>query len=640
MSILVYSIQHPDSIDEQVTGIGLYRTVAEGVTPLLIKRFKFRDEPPASVTVPYDVVTMALGDGTDPVRPIDELFAMMALIAPTGTRKFRSVFKRNRIAFTGDADAGFIQDGGRIFEKCHRIAAPINTTGTSVIFHWESDTTATTSNRYAMATFRFEGFNTSANTTEEDAFADAPYLTYRVVDGDVPVKFAHYQTINTKEQFRVDDETYGSLGGGSGDTLGVRSLVADDDSVAPDGNDDEHYVTQVWERDDLTQDLYNLQDEFRHHLGERNAEDAQGRRATYRWEIALYDITQTWSWAYLDVLADAALGAQVEIDNDEPPAANQLSIFQEHAFLSGDPDNSHYLYWSKRFRPEAWPVENFVEIGTAADPIQTHGPLTGVLGVMTVQTKYRVAGNTTSGFIHDEAVSRRGTKSPKSFVITDRGAIFVSFDGVFSTNFIGPDQKLSDAIDSIFLGDEKNEYEKINWDYVHLIAGGFYKNKYYFSYPSGTSTANDMTAIFSFDTNEWTFWDVGFNSFLAENDTDLFLAGGNDGLVRIIEDPDAVETVSLELQTKDFVGTNPSTRNLFLYFKVDAECQGEEMTAQFYVDDELVQAHTLTGSRTNQLLRLPEDTHGYKWRVRVTYSGNKKVAVYGVTAIYIPLRAA
>jgi hypothetical protein len=229
-------------------------------------------------------------------------------------------------------------------------------------------------------------------------------------------------------------------------------------------------------------------------------------------------------------------------------------------------------------------------------------------------------------------------------VATDKGVFFVARDGVFVTNFLSADEKISDAIDTIFLGITKNGYSPVNLGALNEVAGGFYKNKYYFSYPSGTSTQNDVTAVFSVDTKTWTFWDKGYASFYAEHDTDLFLAGGYDSLVYVIENAEAYDdngtAISFELQTGDFTGAAQTTRNLFLYYKVDAECGDGELTTQFYVDDELIRTETIDSSRTNELIRLPENSFGFRWRMRVTYTGNRRIALHGVTAVFLPLLAA
>jgi hypothetical protein len=322
-----------------------------------------------------------------------------------------------------------------------------------------------------------------------------------------------------------------------------------------------------------------------------------------------------------------------------------VASFQEFIFLAGDPDNPSYLYWSKRFRPESWPAINFIEIGNADDPIKQLAPIAGVLGVFTRATKYRVTGNATSGFVHWEALSHRGTSSPKSVVATDKGIIFVSPDGVWVTNFISPDEKISDKIEGLFQGNDADDNlteNVINRDALDQIAATFYKNKYYFSYPSGTSTTNDRTAVYDFTVKEWTIYDHALSSLMAEDDTGFMVVGGTDGNLYILETSSADDStkISYEAKTKEFYeGEGGAVRCLFLYFKVDARIPtGESVTATFFVDGESVGTATITGERTNILNPLPEGCWGYRWQVKVSGSTDKQeLEIAGVSALYLPL---
>lgn len=383
----------------------------------------------------------------------------------------------------------------------------------------------------------------------------------------------------------------------------------------------------------------------------RNSEDLEGYRGMQLWEIEWLteqnaDFVQTrYTWAYCSTLADDALGVEVEDDNDVPPFASLVAAYQEHVFLAGDPDNPHYLYWSKRFHPEAWPAVNFIEVGNADDPIQQLAPIAGVLGIFTRATKYRVTGNTTSGFVHWEALSHRGTLSPKSVIPTDKGVIFVSPDGVWITNFISPDEKISDKIEGLFLGsdaDDNMEEDPINKDCLDQISAGFYKNRYYFSYPAGTATENDHTAMYDFATKEWTIYDHALGAMMVEDDTNLMVVGGVDGNLYVLETGNADDETAIDFTAKTkqyYEGEGYGVRCLFLYFKVDAKVPaGEEITANFIVDGESVKTTTITGDRTKILNPLPEGCWGYRWQIELTGSTNKaELEIAGVAALYLPL---
>jgi hypothetical protein len=386
--------------------------------------------------------------------------------------------------------------------------------------------------------------------------------------------------------------------------------------------------------------------------GYRNSEDAvNGYRGIHLWEKEYLTelrpafIQTRYTWAYCTTLTDDELGVEVEQDNDVPPFASLVASFQEQIFLAGDPDNPHFLYWSKRFRPESWPQENFIEVGNADDPIMQIAPIAGNLGVFTKSTKYRVTGDATSGFVHWEALSHRGTRSPKSVVTTDQGVIFVSPDGVWVTNFLAPDNKMSDKIEPIFMGDDADEdmaEETINQDALDQINGTFFKNKYYFSYPAGTETECNRTAVYDFATHEWTIYDHEMSSMVTESDTNLLVSGGTDGNLYVLETTTADDEVdiSYEAKTKDYYeGKGTGIKCLFLYFTVDAKVPtGEELTAAFIVDGTTVKTTTVTGSRTKEILRLPEGCLGYRWQVKLSGSThNAELEVSGVSAYYLPL---
>lgn len=379
-------------------------------------------------------------------------------------------------------------------------------------------------------------------------------------------------------------------------------------------------------------------------IGHANSEDTY--RATQPWEIALYELTQNHiTWAFASTMEDDALGAEVEYDNDLPVGNHLCVSFQEHVFVAGDPDNPHYIYFSKRFHPEAFPTDNFLEIGTANDPVTALVTIAGLLGLFTRDTKYRVSGNTTTGFTHYEAISRRGTRATKSVTPSDQGIIFVANDGVYTTNLIGPDKKISGKIESLFTGDTVSDEEPINQDAMDQVAGTYYKNKYYFVAPVGTATTPNRMFVFGFDTEEWTCYDLGGGSMLYEPDTDKLVLGGDQAFVHSMETgtSDDGEAISAEMRTKDFSGASYNINNLFLYLRVDCEvANGTTLTITFYVDDVL--EHTIeieyTGGRVNNLHSLPEGVFGKRWRVHASFDDDKGTTLlYGVAALGIPLQS-
>jgi hypothetical protein len=340
--------------------------------------------------------------------------------------------------------------------------------------------------------------------------------------------------------------------------------------------------------------------------------------------------------------ADSALGVAVDTDNDVPPNCSWATIFNETVFLLGETANPHHLNFSRRLRPES--VFDYIEIGNADDPLVAAVQVAGVMGVWTRKTKYRVTGSSASSYTANEHLSRRGTPSPYACIPTEYGIVFPAKDGVFATNLMAADKQIADAIQPIFQGETVNGLSPINWDAASTFCGEAYKDRYYFSYASGSNTAPDKVAVYSHDTTKWYFFDRSYGAMLVEEDIDDLVAGGADGLVYIIEDADATgdagTDISMDVETKSYTGPTPHGRKLFLFARVDAYIPSGTLTAALYVDGTLKYTHTLTGNRTKNLLRFPQESMGFDWKVTFAYTGTGRAAIYGVAAAWAPLAAA
>lgn len=374
--------------------------------------------------------------------------------------------------------------------------------------------------------------------------------------------------------------------------------------------------------------------------------------ALFAWEVELLKasvldpkskaMTAAGIFAIVLGVPDSSLGTAVETDNDAPPLASWVAEFQGHVLLCRDAANPHYLWISKRFRPESIPADHFLEIGEPSDPLQCVVALAGLAGVFTRQTKYRLSGSTFEGLVFQEALTRRGTPAPLAVRATERGIIFPARDGVFLTNLLAPDQELSAAIAPLFVGETVNGFAPINWAAVATMAADVWKGRYFLALPTGLKASPDLLAVYSRDTGKWYFYDHPCRSLLTEEDTDTLTAGFTDGFVYTLEtgETDAGATIALDCETKDYGGGVPTTRKLFLWLRVDAETQGEALTVELYVDGVLKRTTTVTGTRTRALIGFPEGSMGYLWRARLRYTGTKRVRVYGVEALGLPLEAA
>lgn len=222
---------------------------------------------------------------------------------------------------------------------------------------------------------------------------------------------------------------------------------------------------------------------------------------------------------------------------------------------------------------------------------------------------------------------------------TEFGIVFTSADGVHLTNLIGDDTPLSASLLPLFDRQTVNDFAPINWDAAETIASASFKRRVYVSYPSGTNAQPDMVMVYSLDTKKWYFYQRPLRSLYYEEDTDLLVGGSTDGFAYVLEDgsDDGGTAIAMEVETKDFFGeTGATTRKLFRYLKVDADCDGDSITAKFIVDGTTINTKTITGNRTKRLLNL-SGAMGYSWRVKITYTGSRRPKIYGVSALYLPM---
>ena len=307
-----------------------------------------------------------------------------------------------------------------------------------------------------------------------------------------------------------------------------------------------------------------------------------------------------------------------------------MTEFQGHLFLLRDPDNPHYLWHSKHFQPESIPSTQYLEVGDPSDPLQAAVRLVGLLGVFTRQTKYRVFGNATSGFTYVEALSARGTPAPQAVLTTDTGALFVARDGLFVTNFLQADTLLSAAIEPLWTGETVNDYAPIDWDRADEIALAAWKQRYYLSYP--TTDGDTMLAVYSRETQHWYCYNHRMVSLYAEEYNDLLLGGTAYGEVLSLEtgSTDAEQDLSLTVELADRAGGSPYAQKRFTYVKADVDAKGGTVLLELRIDGVVRARRALTGTRTRQLLRVPDGILGTQWRARFTYTGTARVEVHGV----------
>lgn len=110
---------------------------------------------------------------------------------------------------------------------------------------------------------------------------------------------------------------------------------------------------------------------------------------------------------------------------------NLSAIAFDQAFLAGDPNNPHILYYSRTFAPETFPSENFIEVGTPDAPIMALVVLRGSLYVFTTKTVWQIYGGQGSTPLAVPTGVMHGLVASWGWAASENVVYYVSYDGVY-----------------------------------------------------------------------------------------------------------------------------------------------------------------------------------------------------------------
>lgn len=162
---------------------------------------------------------------------------------------------------------------------------------------------------------------------------------------------------------------------------------------------------------------------------------------------------------------------------------NILQIAFDTAWAAGDPDNPHVLYYSTRFNPEAWPVENTLEVGTPSDPITGIVEIKSQLFVITQTTIYNILGANIPGaslFPVKTGVTH-GMVAPYLYVIADDVMYYKSYDGIWVFNASAA-QYGTQGIEWLFRDQNNGPIAPLDDAQDDTISFAFFENEVYIAY--------------------------------------------------------------------------------------------------------------------------------------------------------------
>lgn len=111
---------------------------------------------------------------------------------------------------------------------------------------------------------------------------------------------------------------------------------------------------------------------------------------------------------------------------------NLSAIAFDQAWLAGDPNNPHILYYSRIYAPETFPSENSIEVGTPDAPIMAIIETRGLLYVATTKTIWQIFGGSGSVPLPVKTGVIHGFASNWGWAVSENIIYYLSYDGIYA----------------------------------------------------------------------------------------------------------------------------------------------------------------------------------------------------------------
>ena len=228
-------------------------------------------------------------------------------------------------------------------------------------------------------------------------------------------------------------------------------------------------------------------------------------------------------------------GATVQATTRTGTPVSIGTIAFDRAWLAGDPDNPNVLYYSDRFNPESFPLENTLDIGNPSDPIMGIVEWNGQLYVFTQTTIWNILGaNTgTSVPLPYKTAAHHGLYAVDGWTETDGELWFVSEGGIYA--FQGAtDVYVSEQIEWIFTAQLISDTQPravvlMDPNKIGDCTMEYYQNEVYVCYTGLDGLRHRV--IYSKVYKRWRNDDQPANCILLEDDTYKLMFGDVNGMI-------------------------------------------------------------------------------------------------------------
>jgi hypothetical protein len=283
-------------------------------------------------------------------------------------------------------------------------------------------------------------------------------------------------------------------------------------------------------------------------------------------------------------------------DTQTAAAANLAAFAFEYAWVAGDPNNPHLLYFSKAQRPESFPPQNTLEVGTPKDPIMAVVGFRGLLFVATLTTWYEVLISGGTPFALPTGC-KHGLNANFAWAVSESEIFYKSYDGVYAFR-AGASAYLTEPIEWIWKGQALGPVPPIapNTDSEVLMAYGDHELFVPYTATDGTRRRLIWHDIYK----RWRPDNVACESIIFEEDSSLFLLGWHDtnvadGMIFIdrqldydsggyVTGVEVVNPINFSLQTAQRDQGSPKASKVYQELTIDIDTKGQDIDAYLLFD--------------------------------------------------------
>ena len=316
------------------------------------------------------------------------------------------------------------------------------------------------------------------------------------------------------------------------------------------------------------------------------------------------DIGDNVTTSFIDVDADTSLTTLMKTDQGVPATFGKVKNFQNRLFGTVNDSYPNRVWYSRGSRPDNWPKEYYLEIGTADDRVLDMLEFEGTLFFLQTGAISGMYGTTPDTFAWYKTRSHMGVAGKYSASAGPDGVYFLGYDGVYRFDGV-KSMRVSEQIGQSFGKLAKTWVPVVDWDsVVEYCRSCFLNGVFYIILPMVDSDGIKSNTVFSYDVFQqlWTelgmdldfiYSDVGrgkvYGSMYEGTGYSVYELLEENSLLNYYNDP------SPEFVTKcvEFGRAKDGSRVKWLRkFRVEAV---GDWTLYFYVDDVLRYTKALTG---------------------------------------------